>query len=297
MELRQLRQFVMLAETCNFHRAAERLNMAQPPLSVSIRKLETELGVRLFNRSSRGVSLTEAGSGALREAKAALFHIEETARIARAVDAGEAGRLRIGFVGSATYALLPRLLPLFRARYPDVALELQEGTNGQIVAMLEAHTLDIGIVRMPFRNRHAIRCVTIERDVLIAALWAGHPLANKRRLALRDLADEPFVHYAAGEVGGMRAVTTAMFQDAGFSPGVAQEAVQVDTVISLVESRLGVALVPSIAASRASKAVVFRKLADASASATIGIALAYDPRHDSSTAKRFRALAIEKKGR
>src|SRR5271157_2792003 len=107
MELRQLNQFSVLAETLNFHRAAERLHIAQPPLSVSIRKLEEEFGVKLFDRKTSGVKLTEAGRAALGDARRALFHAAEAARIARATALGTSGRLRIGFVGTAKYRLLP----------------------------------------------------------------------------------------------------------------------------------------------------------------------------------------------
>ena len=127
MELRQLRYFVMLAETGNFHRAAERLNMSQPPLTVAIRKLEEELGAALFIRSARGVALTAAGRASLEMARATLAQADRFREAAREGAAGERGRLRVGFVGSATFELLPRLIAEYRRRYPAVELVLEEG--------------------------------------------------------------------------------------------------------------------------------------------------------------------------
>jgi DNA-binding transcriptional LysR family regulator len=291
MDLRQLRQFAVLAETLSFRKTAERLNISQPPLSVSIRKLEEELGVALFSRGKTGVRLTESGQAALADARRSLFHAEEVARSARTATLGESGRLRIGFVGSATYSLIPTLLPAFRERYPAVKLELYEGTNTGILARLEANILDIGLVRVPFPTRSRIHWVTAERDHLVAALPAAHPLARRRGLRLADLADEPFVHYAASEVPGLHAITMLVFQEAGFVPQVTQEAYQVASVICLVESGLGVALVPSIASRIPSKAVVFRELEGMSEHGSIGLALGFDTLHETSTARRFREVA------
>jgi DNA-binding transcriptional LysR family regulator len=288
MELRQLRQFTALAETLNFRAAAKRLHMSQPPLSVSIRNLEEEVGVKLFTRTTHDVQLTEAGRSALSDARRTLFHAAEVARVAQAVALGLSGRLRIGFVGSAKCRLLPRILPAFRKQYHEVKLELHEGTNTTIIESLEASNLDLGIVRVPFTWQSSIEYVTVERDIFVAALPARHPLAKKPRLSLRDIAKEPFIHYKTSVVPGLHAMTMLLFQDAGFMPRVTQEAVQVETAICLVESGLGVALVPSIASCKASRGIVFRKLYRLPAVASIGLALAYDPNHETATARRFR---------
>src|SRR5262245_37732447 len=131
MKLQQLRQFVTLAETLNFHRAAERLNMAQPPLSISIRKLEEELGAQLFVRGQQGVQLTAEGHAALDDARLSLPHAEQVQRAVRETSAGERGGLRIGFVGSATYHLLPRLLKGFRVSYPLIDVTLAESRTAE----------------------------------------------------------------------------------------------------------------------------------------------------------------------
>lgn len=291
MELRQLQQFSVLAETLNFHRAADRLHIAQPPLSVSIRKLEEEWRVKLFDRSPPGVRLTEAGRAALIDARRALFHAAESERVAQATVLGTGGRLRIGFVGTAKYKLLPRLLPAFQAEYPGVTLALSERSNGEILHALESGELDIGIIRVPLATRSQVRSSVVEKDTFMAALPANHRLADKRRLSLADLADEPFVHYAANEVPGLHALTMLVFQAAGIVPKVAQEAVQVQTVVCLVESGMGVALVPSVAAGTTSRRVVFRKLHKMPPGLTIGLAVACASVNETSTARRFFGVA------
>ena len=150
IDLRQLRQLIVLAETLSFRETAERLNMTQPPLSVSIRKLEESLGVRLFDRTTHSVRLTDAGRAVLADARRALFHAEEVKRVARDTVKGLAGQLRIGFVGSAKAALLPRVLPVYRKVYPNVSLNLTEGSNTAIVKGISDGDIDIGIVRSPF---------------------------------------------------------------------------------------------------------------------------------------------------
>lgn len=291
MELRQLQQFVVLAETLNFRAAAERLFMTQPPLSVSIRKLEEEIGVKLFIRTTHDVQLTKAGEAIREEAKKALFHSVEVSRIAQLTARGLSGQLRIGFVGSAKYSLLPKLLPPFRTQYPQVAMQFFEESNTWIIDSLEANRIDIGVVRVPLTLRSHIKYLTVEHDTFVVALPAAHPLAKKPRLSLRDIAEEPFIHYTANDMPGLHALTMILFQEAGIMPRVAQEAVQVQTVLFLVESGLGVALVPSASECNASKQIVFKKLTRSPSQASIGLALAYNPSYETAAARRFRELA------
>ena len=293
MDTRQLRHFIALAETLNFHRAAERLHMSQPPLSASIRRLEAQVGVPLFVRNRRGTELTLAGTAALEDARRAVFHGEQFARAAQAASRGEAGTLRVGFVGSATYALMPRVLPRFRERYPGVQLALAESTTARIVERVESGDIDVGLVRFPLGRACRARVFPVERDVFVAALPAGHRLARKRQLALADLAGEPFVMYGAVEVPGLHAAVFMACQQAGFLPRVQQDAVQVQTVISLVESGLGVALVPSVATRHTTREIVFKTLAGAGAQTAIGIALILPPDAQTSAAQRFHESVME----
>ncbi len=296
MDPRQLRQFVALASTLNYRRAAEQLHMSQPPLSASIRRLEAQLGVQLFERTRRGTALTAAGQAALDDAQRALFHAEQFGRVATAAARGEAGQLRVGFVGSATYALMPQLMPVFRSRYPDVHLVLAESTTRQLLDDVEQGHVDAGLLRFPVARATTARIQPVERDHFVAALPAQHPLARRTRLTLAALQDEAFVLYSASAVPGLHAMALQACQQAGFMPRVQQEAVQVQTVVSLVESGLGVALVPSVAARHANRAVVFRRLHGPGAAVEIGIALAWRAEQETPAARRFRECLLSLAG-
>ncbi len=291
MELRQLQQFVAVAESASFSRAAEQLHMAQPPLSVAVRKLERELGAPLLKRHPRGVELTAAGEAALAPARACLASALEIHGVVRAAAHGERGRVRIGFVGSATYALMPRLLPAFRQRYPDVELALHESANLELLAKVEGGDLDIGLVRYPTGAASSLRFEVIEQDEFCAVLPKGHALAARRRVTLAALSREPFIDYASTRVPGLHALVMLVFQQAGVEPRVAQEATQVQTVISLVQSGLGVALVPSVSARLAWPGVVFRPIERLPAASKISIAMASRFDANNPAALRFRDLA------
>lgn len=293
MELRQLKQFVAVADLLSFRRAAERLHMAQPPLSVAIRKLEDELGAELFERRGRTIRLTPAGHEALRTSRRCLADADEVRRATLSAAKGESGRVRVGFVGSATYSVLPRLIPAFRRRYPGIDLELRESTNLELLALLEQERLDVGLLRYPTASASALNFQVVERDVFHAVVPKKHPLAAQRSVSLKALAQEPLIDYASTKVPGLHAMVMLAFQHAGLSPRVVQEATQVQTVVSLVESGLGVALVPSVSSRFASKNVVFRPVRGLPAAAAISIALAYRAQNESAAAKRFREVGAE----
>ncbi len=291
VDLRRVRHFVALAETLNFHRAAERLHMAQPPLSVSIAKFETELGTKLFLRESTGVSLTPSGRAVLTEAKKLLSQGKQLREAALGVLDGTGGTLQIGFVGSTTYGMLQKLLPLFRAGYPGVELILREATSVAIIQQLEDHSLDIGLVRVPLLQASRATLVQLETDEYIAAIPRGSPLAEKNLLLLSDLRDHPFIMYAPTHAAGLHSTAMLACQQAGFIPRVTQQAVQVQTVLALVESGLGVALVPSVMKRFVSDRIIYRALVDVPPAASIGLALAYMSETESPAASIFRKFA------
>ncbi|XAH25511.1 LysR family transcriptional regulator [Xylophilus sp. GW821-FHT01B05] len=298
MDLRQLKQFVVLAEERSFRAASERLFMAQPPLSVAIRKLEEEIGTPLFVRSSRGVRLTPAGLGALESARRCLDAAADVATNARSAVAGEVGTLHIGFSGSVTLRLLPRLVRAVSQRYPNVRLELREGTNQELLALVEARTLDLGFVRVPTSRPPDVLFHPIEQDAFCVALPPGHPLAAQEMLSLHDLGGQPFIGYAPSPVGGLHAAASLLLQRAGVAPHITQEAVQVQTVLGLVASGLGLALVPAANTPLQSSAgAVFRPLSDLPADASIGIALARHSRSENPAVQRFlQTIAAEEAG-
>jgi DNA-binding transcriptional LysR family regulator len=291
MDLRRIRHFVVLAETLNFRRAAERLHMAQPPLSVSIQKLEAELGTKLFLRAPNGVSLTPSGEAALAEARRLLFHGSQLAQIAQSAADGTGGVLQVGFVGSTTFGMLQTLVARFRTEHPGVELILREATSVRIVQMVEEEALDVGLVRTPLLDASRATLVPLERDRFVAALPRANPLAAKESLALSDLSDEAFIMYTRHEAAGLHSAAMLACQQAGFLPRIAQEAVQIQTVLSLVESGLGVALVPSVMQRFVNDKIVYRTLRDLPAAAEIGLALIYRAEMESAAAQRFRALA------
>jgi len=241
MDLRQLRYFVALAETLNFRRAAERLHISQPPLTVAIRKLEEDLGAPLFTRSSRGVGLTPAGEAALELARGTLLQADQVRQAVIARANAERGRLTLGFV-SAAYSLLPRLLPLFQRRYPWVELILEEATSAEIVRRIRSRQMDVGLVRLPLLDPGHVETSVIETDELVAAVPESHPLARQRTVPLRIIADEPFISYPRGDVVHAAIVTACT--EAGFTPRVAHEVAQGHIIVSLVQCGLGVGLVP-----------------------------------------------------
>ncbi len=291
MDLRRIRHFHVLAETLNFSRAADRLHIAQPALSVSIQKLESELGARLFSRTSAGVALTPSGQAVLIEARRMLYHSEQMQRLAQNAAQGTGGALRIGFVGSAIYSVVPTLVPAFRAAYPGVELVLRESISSRIVESLAEEGLDVGIVRTPLLQPTSAAFLTLQRDPFLLALPRRHPLADRPRVALADAAGEPFVMYPPGEAAGLHGAAMSLCQSAGFVPTVAQEAVQVPTVLALVESGLGVALVPTVMRGQREPGVVYRDLADLPPSGETTLALAWQPGQETPAALRFIELA------
>ena len=265
MELRNIRSFVAAADTLHFGEAAQRVHITQPALSRQIQKLEDELGVRLFDRKGHGVLLTHAGGAFLSEARRILKQIERAAERTRQAGRGMVGLLRMGFVASVTFNLLPALLLHIRAQAPELQLELMEMGTTQQIAAVNAGTMDIGLVRPPLVQDDGLSIRRLMEEPIVAVLPAGHRLADKQDLAVSDLADQPFVMYPRRLGPGLFDRIVAVCQWAGFSPNVVQEAALVPTVVGLVAGGLGVALVPASVEPLGGAHVVFKPLADAQA--------------------------------
>lgn len=261
MELRHLRYFVALAEELHFGRAARRLSISQPPLSVNIRQLEEAVGAQLFERNSRGVKLTPAGQALQASAQRLLRQAEEAAREARDVGLGSAGRLRVGFVGSMLYRGLPQVLREFQARHPAVRVSLTEINSGGQLAELMQGGLDVGFVhtsKMPAELRHAL----LVSEPFACCLPAAHPLARRRVVALAELRGQPFVLFSRVASPAYHEQILAICADAGFHPEVRHEVRHWLSVVSLVSQGMGVALVPNAMRHAALRGAVFRPLAD-----------------------------------
>jgi DNA-binding transcriptional LysR family regulator len=291
MELRQIRQFAVLAETLNFRRASERLNISQPPLSHSIKLLEAELGVKLFERSTRQTQLTDEGALFLGYARRILQQADASLATLRSAKSGQSGFLKISFVGTATYSILPQLVFDFRSRYPGIQLVLHESVSTDIFTQLERNTIDLGIVRTPLVSPipASTLLTPIEDDVLVLAIHRSHPLAHRKHLSLADLSAEPFISYSAPS---LKAVIMIACQRAGFVPRISQEATQVQTVVSLVQSGLGLALVPSIAKRTGNTDVIFRYLTKAQGAISSSLEICYQPEWETPQARFFREMAI-----
>ncbi|HTN51120.1 MAG TPA: LysR substrate-binding domain-containing protein [Anaeromyxobacter sp.] len=259
MELRHLRYFLAVAEELHFGRAAARLHIAQPPLSQQIQQLERELGYALFLRTQRRVRLTEAGAAFRAEARSILERLEQAAAAAGRVARGEAGSLAVGFVASATFALLPRLYRRFRERQPGVALSLEELSTAEQVEALRAGRIQVGLARPPVGD-DSLEAEPLADEPLVAALPARHPLARRGALPLRALADEPFVLFPRHPRPGWIDVVREACRSAGFRPAVAQEVLELSTAVTLVAAGIGVTLVPASAQGLRLDGVAYRAL-------------------------------------
>jgi DNA-binding transcriptional LysR family regulator len=271
MELRTLRYFVTLAEELHFGHAAQRLSITQPPLSLAIRGLEEELGVRLFARTRRQVALTHAGAAFLEQAREILARTGAAAELARAADRGAVGRLAIGFMSASIYTLLPAVLRDFAASHPGVRLELRELTLPQQATALRRRDIHVGFVRPPITDAELV-AETLLEEPLVVALPSGHPLASLRRIAARRLAGERFVMFQRAPGLVLHDLVLGFCLQQGFTPSVTQEATQTHAVVGLVSAGIGVALVPASAEEIRLRGVEFRRLAERSPSVSTTLA-------------------------
>lgn len=262
MELRHLRYFVAVAEELHFGRAAARLRIVQPALSMQVQHLEREVGVMLLDRSRRRVALTPAGRVFLAEARRTLAGADLAVRAARNADAGSEGRLRIGFADLAMWWELPTILRRFIDRFPRVDVILTElHREAQREALLRGD-IDVGFLTLDSGERQ-LEGRLVLRDRLQVALPRGHALATRRRIPLRALAEEPWVLFPSDLRTRFAQLVLASCSSAGFTPRVAQEARQLHSLISLVSGGVGVTLLPSVVARTARSGVVFRPLVGA----------------------------------
>jgi len=262
-DLWQLRYFMAVAEHLHFGRAAAALHISQPPLSRAIRGLEERLGVTLFTRNRRRVELTPAGARLLEEARRTHDQLERAVHELRGMAAGELGRLRIGFVSLADYGgVLPALLKAYKSARPGVQLALREMLSPEQSAALAAGELDFGLLLPPVAEAEALEHLVVQRERFVAALPARHRLAQRGALAMSELAGESFVMVPREIAPGLYDIVAGLAASAGFSLNVAQEAIQMQTVVSLVSSGLGVAVVPGSVANLPRRGVAYRRLAD-----------------------------------
>ncbi|KVQ36571.1 LysR substrate-binding domain-containing protein [Burkholderia ubonensis] len=266
-DLRQWRYFVTVAEERHFGRAAARLSMTQPPLSQAIRALEDLLGVALFVRTKRSVALTAVGAALLPDVRKLLEAADALPPRAQSLARGETGSLALAFVSTADYGLLPSLLRAFGARYPQVRLQLEEATSDVQIEELAAGRIDAGLIIPPVPPRHAaeLSYLPVVREPLVLAMPAAAAPADAPEDApvrLADFAALPLVIFPRRLAPGFYDIITGCYGAAGATPRIGQEAIQMQTIVSLVSAGMGVALVPQSLRNLRRTGVVYRPLAD-----------------------------------
>jgi len=256
--LRVLRYFMVLAEELHFGRAAARLNMSQPPLSQQIRQLEEQLGAELFIRSHQGAVLTPTGEAFRAQVPLVFEQLEKAVNVARLTARGQLGRLDIGVTSSSLVGTVPAALEAFRIRHPEVEWQLHEATPQRQTEALLDKRLDVCLFRLPPDIVGAKNEIIMHEDLMVA-LPSSHRLANRSALALEDLRDQPFVMFGLDQSRFAGFLYQCCVQ-AGFTPQIRQQVVEVQSLLSLVGANMGVALLPATIRRLAQPNVVFRKI-------------------------------------
>ncbi len=269
MELRQIRYFAAVADERSFTRAARRLGVSQPPLSFQIRKLEDELGTRLFDRSSQKVELTASGIAFQTGARRVLDEVQKCREAARDAASGLVGTLHVGFIASASYALVPDLVRRVAKAMPKVGIRLYDTTNERQLEMLRRGELDAGFVRLPVAEPD-IACETVLREPYCAVVPSDSSLAKRRTIRLAELRERAFIV-------SPRRVAPAYFDlfiracnRAGFSPRIAHELEKVQTILDIVAADLGIGFLPESVRHIRSQGLAFIRISDLKERAEIG---------------------------
>jgi DNA-binding transcriptional LysR family regulator len=262
IELRPLRQFVAVAEELHFGRAAERLSMTQPPLTLAVQSLERQLGAPLFDRSRRAVSLTAAGRVLLDEARRILAAAQALPQAVQRAARGESGTLRLAFVSSIAYGALPQWLRAYRTAHPGIALQLREATLDVQLAAFEAGEIDAGLVlHAPGAAPANLSTLTVLSEPLWLALPEGHPAAARKSVRVAELGATPLLIFPRAITPTLYDAILAAQAERGWTPPVVQEAIQMQTLVNLVSAGIGVAWVPQTVTLLQRPGVVYRRVA------------------------------------
>jgi DNA-binding transcriptional LysR family regulator len=292
IELRQLRWFVAVAEHLSFTKAALALHIGQPPLSQSIQRLETDIGTRLFERTTRKVKLTYAGEVLFSAMKPAIQRLDAALAYTQEVARGSAGRLVVGFVGPAILGALPRVLKAFQSANPGITVMLRElSTSEQVRALVEG-TIDVGFVRLPGEHPD-LHMEPIHREAMVIALPMGHPLAKEDGpLPLSALANEQFVAPSADHEPGLVEFLQGLCSASGFKLRVVQESRLLQTVLSLVAEGFGVAIVGASASREASDLVKYRPI-ESTAPVEVDLVAAWNEEEAIAAVHQFYQTALQ----
>jgi DNA-binding transcriptional LysR family regulator len=295
MELRQIRSFLSIAETLHFGRTAELIHLSQPALSLQIRALEEEVGVRLFERNRRKTTLTAAGFAFRDDAAAAVSQLDQAIRRARLAADGKLGLLRIGFISTAGNEIVPNLVRRFRESSPEVVFSLRNILTTDQIQMLSAGSLDIGFLRLPIGEHPELEVVEVHREPFVVVTPLLHKLAKRKRVSLHELSGEDFVMYERSYAPGFHDLIFGMLQDAGVVPNVCQTAGQMPTIISLVDSGMGISILPASAVKHSGASVAACEIVGKIAMSEIAIAVNKGNRDG--VVGNFISLALKELGR
>jgi DNA-binding transcriptional LysR family regulator len=262
MELRHLRYFIAVADELSFSRAAERLQMAQPPLSQQIQSLETELGVRLFDRKSRPLQITQAGQVFLAEARMTIEKLAQAVTTTQLVHQGELGYLTVGFTSSMANGILPTIMCVFQQQYPSVKLILcEKNCNVQIQGLRDRDT-DIAFVYQDYKSAQAsdLEVISLSQETLVVALPEKHQLVNKSEVSITDLANEEFVMPLSHVAFSLAEQIEYLFAQAELKPKVSQQALFMVTILGLVAGGMGISILPASVQNLQRRGVVYRPI-------------------------------------
>ena len=243
-DLRQLRQFVAVAEELHFGRAAERLRLAQPALSQAVQRLEREIGTALFERTNRRVSLTDAGEVLLDHARRLLADAESALHAVQRAGRGQTGSLVAAYAGTGAFLQVPALIRRFVERYPAVHVDLRAMSAAVQIAALRSRQLDVGFMRRPDAGDD-LESAVVARDSLLIAIGRKHPLASLPKITLRDLEKERFIIFPGEVAWWDQAETVLLCQEAGFTPETVQSSREMFSSLSYVQAGVGVSIVPA----------------------------------------------------
>ncbi|CAN5361860.1 LysR substrate-binding domain-containing protein [soil metagenome] len=275
IELRQLRYFLAVAEEMHFGRAAQRLHMTQPPLSQTIQALEAALGTQLFSRTKRSISLTPAGKALLPEARRILLQTAALPVLAIRAASGQSGQLTLAFVSIADYSVLPPFLRKFREAYPHVHIDLREATSDVQLEELLQGRIDAGLLIPPLPEKAAAEFdyLRVLSEPLILAVPKGLPfLRGKTSVQLKALKDMPLIIFPRRIAPAFHDAILACFHDAGLTPRIGQEAIQMQTIVGLVSAGMGFALVPQSVSNLKRPGVEYKALAGKAPNVETGVA-------------------------
>ncbi|OGB22217.1 MAG: LysR family transcriptional regulator [Burkholderiales bacterium RIFCSPLOWO2_02_FULL_57_36] len=279
IDLRQLRYFVTVAEEMHFGRAAVRLHMTQPPLSQTIQALEAALGSQLFCRTKRSVALTPAGLALLPEAQRLLVQAGALPDLVRRAASGESGRLSLAFVSTADYSVLPPFLREFRTHYPHVQIDLREATTDVQLEDLTQGRIDAGLVILPLPDKLKAEldfAPILAEPLILAAPQNINALRGKKTVALTTLSDMPLIIFPRRIAPAFHDAILACFRDAGLTPEIGQEAIQMQTIVGLVSAGMGIALVPQSVSNLKRPGVAYKSLSDRTPLVETGLVWRHD---------------------